>query len=73
VSLKEKCIVVLPFVSIVTEKTTHFQKLLAYEKIEIGSFHGGARTIDTWDIAVCTIEKVPSSSQEILLIKRRTR
>jgi len=58
VNLKKKCIVVLPFISIVTEKTTYFRKLLADEKVEIGCFHGGARTVDTWDIAICTIEKV---------------
>jgi DNA polymerase theta len=59
VNLKKKCIVVLPFVSIVTEKTKHFRKILADEKVEIGCFRGGARAPDLWDIAVCTIEKVP--------------
>ena len=26
--------------------------------MEVGSFHGGARAVDIWDIAICTIEKV---------------
>ena len=57
---KKKCIIVLPFVSIVTEKTKHFRKLLANESIEVASFHGGARHVDVWDIAICTIEKANS-------------
>lgn len=55
---KKKCIIVLPFVSIVTEKTKHFKNLLAKANIEVASFHGGARSVDIWDIAICTIEKV---------------
>ena len=69
VNLKKKCIIVLPFVSIVTEKSTCFRKLLADEKVEIGCFHSGAPTVETWDIAICTIEKVTPSSQESLFIK----
>jgi len=59
---KKKCIVVLPFVSIVTEKTRHFRSLLQYEKVEIAGFHGGARTVDIWDIAICTIERVSTQT-----------
>lgn len=55
---KRKCIIVLPFVSIVTEKTKHFKNLLAKADVEVASFHGGARSVDIWDIAICTIEKV---------------
>ena len=55
---KRKCIIVLPFVSIVTEKTRHFRSILEGEKVEVGSFHGGSKAIDIWDIAICTIEKV---------------
>jgi DNA polymerase theta len=66
VNLKQKCIVVLPFVSIVTEKTKHFRKILADEKVEIGCFHGGARAPELWDIAVCTIEKVRSPKEATL-------
>ena len=55
---KKKCIVVLPFVSIVTEKTRHFRTILQHEKVEVAGFHGGARTVDFWDIAICTIERV---------------
>ena len=55
---KKKCIIVLPFVSIVTEKTKHFRNLLDGAQVEVVSFHGGARQVDQWDIAICTIEKV---------------
>lgn len=55
---KKKCIIVLPFVSIVAEKTKHFRNILEGEKVGVGSFHGGARAVDLWDIAICTIEKV---------------
>jgi len=58
---KKKCIFVLPFVSIVTEKTKHFRNLLDSTDITVESFHGGARPVDTWNIAICTIEKVPHS------------
>jgi hypothetical protein len=54
---KRKCIIVLPFVSIVTEKTKHFRNLFDKCDVEVGSFHGGARAVDVWDIAICTIEK----------------
>jgi replicative superfamily II helicase len=57
---KRKCIVVLPFVSIVTEKTKHFRNVLKDQDIEIASFHGGARSVEVWNIAICTIEKVLS-------------
>jgi len=55
---KKKSIVVLPFVSIVTEKTKHFRNLVDAEKVEVASFHGGARAVGVWDIAICTFEKV---------------
>ena len=55
---KKKCIFVLPFVSIVTEKTKHFRNLLEGTDVAVESFHGGARPVDTWNIAICTIEKV---------------
>jgi DNA polymerase theta len=55
---KKKCIVVLPFVSIVTEKTKHFRNLLEKANVQVAAFHGGAREVDLWDIAICTIEKV---------------
>jgi replicative superfamily II helicase len=55
---KRKCIIVLPFVSIVTEKTKHFKNILRGLDLDIASFHGGARHVDVWDIAICTIEKV---------------
>ena len=55
---KKKCIIVLPFVSIVTEKTKHLKNIFSGVDVEIASFHGGARHVDIWDIAVCTIEKV---------------
>jgi replicative superfamily II helicase len=66
VNLKKKCIVILPFVSIVNEKTKHFRKILADEKVEIGCFHSGARAPELWDIAVCTIEKVRSPKRDEL-------
>lgn len=44
--------------SIVTEKTKHFRSLLEGTDVAVESFHGGARPVDTWNIAICTIEKV---------------
>jgi len=56
--MKKKCIIVLPFVSIVTEKTKHFKNIVNSLDLEVASFHGGARRVDIWDVAICTIEKV---------------
>lgn len=55
---KMKGIIALPFVSIVTEKTKHFKNILGKVKVEVACFHGGPRSVDVWDIAICTIEKV---------------
>lgn len=66
VNLQRKCILVLPFVSIVTEKARHFRKLLADGNVEIGCFHSGARVVDTWDTAVYTIEKEPYFNETYL-------
>ena len=59
--MKQKCIIVLPFVSIVTEKTKHFKTILTDVDVQVACFHGGARNVGLWDVAICTIEKVQGS------------
>lgn len=57
-----KAIVVLPYVSIVREKTEDLAKKLAPHGLAVSGFYGavgGTKTIPPdVDIAVCTIEKV---------------
>ncbi|BFZ62187.1 hypothetical protein YB2330_003269 [Saitoella coloradoensis] len=59
---KSKAILVLPFVSIVTEKTRHLRSLLEGTDKVVAGYFGGEKQ-KAWnavDIAVCTIEKANS-------------
>lgn len=61
-----KGLLVLPYIAIVTEKTSFLKKVLAHverdgAEIKIVGFHSGMKTKigwEGWDIGVCTIEKV---------------
>lgn len=62
-----KALLVLPYIAIVTEKTSFLNKILANVvkddggEIKIVGFHSGMKTRvgwEGWDIGVCTIEKV---------------
>jgi replicative superfamily II helicase len=59
---RKKAIMILPYVAIVSEKTKSLKRLFESQNLEIVGFFGnqGASSIDTVDIAVCTIEKANS-------------
>ncbi|XP_037047750.1 DNA polymerase theta isoform X2 [Bradysia coprophila] len=56
---EKKCLVILPFVSVVMEKMKYLQELLTSSGIVVEGYFGGysPRSFDTVDVAVCTIEK----------------
>jgi len=61
--LKKKCLFVLPYVSLVTEKAADLNTKLGHCAICVRGFHSGAQSkegFDDVDIAVCTIEKANS-------------
>ncbi|KAG8228532.1 hypothetical protein J437_LFUL008989, partial [Ladona fulva] len=63
IECKKKAIIILPFVSVVVEKTSHFQSLVEGYGIRVEGFMGGHSPIGGFqrtDIAICTIEKANS-------------
>eukprot|EP00928_Gymnodinium_smaydae_P031152 TRINITY_DN22959_c0_g2_i1.p1 TRINITY_DN22959_c0_g2~~TRINITY_DN22959_c0_g2_i1.p1 ORF type:complete len:2231 (+),score=367.58 TRINITY_DN22959_c0_g2_i1:34-6693(+) len=58
-TLKNRAIFVLPYVSIVTEKMRYLQELCRSTRTSIKGFYGGSAEgiREDFDIAVCTIEK----------------
>ncbi|XP_046392889.1 DNA polymerase theta [Ischnura elegans] len=60
---QKKAIIILPFVSVVKEKTSYFQELMEGTGIRVEGFMGGyspAGGFQQTDVAVCTIEKANS-------------
>lgn len=60
---KRKALLILPFVSVVREKTTYLQRLFESTGIRVGGFMGKQAPsggFDNIDIAICTIEKANS-------------
>ncbi|CAK0869517.1 unnamed protein product [Prorocentrum cordatum] len=58
-SLKKKAIFVLPYVSIVSEKTQYLQSICRHTGASVKGFYGGSPEgiRESFDVAVCTIEK----------------
>ena len=56
---KRKAILVLPYVSVVTEKQRSLQKLGRALGLHVAAFYGGSKESfkDAFDIGVCTVEK----------------
>lgn len=65
---KKRCLYVVPFVSIVTEKEFYLQELLQDVNIKIGAFHSGSETgwTSSMDLAICTIEKASSLVNKLI-------
>lgn len=57
--LRKRAVFVLPFVSIVTEKTRYLQALCSQMRLSVKGFYGGSldSAREKFDIGVCTIEK----------------
>ena len=65
----KKVLMILPFVSIVQEKTTYLQSLFEQVGVKVGGFMGGQSPqggLSAVDIAVCTIEKANSLVNHLL-------
>ena len=66
---RKKVLMILPFVSIVHEKTTYLQSLFEQVGVKVGGFMGGQSPqggLSAVDIAVCTIEKANSLVNHLL-------
>ncbi|RKO85090.1 P-loop containing nucleoside triphosphate hydrolase protein, partial [Blyttiomyces helicus] len=59
IKTSKKAIMILPFISIVSEKTKYLQKMFASENLNIVGYYAnnGAASFDDIDVAICTIEK----------------
>lgn len=65
----KKVLIILPFVSVVHEKTIHLQSLFEEVGVKVGGFMGGQSPqggLSAVDIAVCTIEKANSLVNHLL-------
>ncbi|TPX37004.1 DNA-directed DNA polymerase [Synchytrium microbalum] len=65
---KKKAIFILPFVSIVSEKTKYLQKMFASTRLNIVGYYAsvGSASFDDVDIAICTIEKANGIMNRLL-------
>ncbi|KAJ3222158.1 hypothetical protein HK099_002624 [Clydaea vesicula] len=68
IETKQKAIIILPFVSIVSEKTKYLQTMFESENLRICGYYGnnGNAKFDEIDIAVCTIEKANSLLNKLM-------
>lgn len=59
---RKRCLYVLPFVSIVTEKESFLTKILENLNVKIQAFHSQSEACwsPSTDLAICTIEKANS-------------
>lgn len=66
--LNDTGIIILPYVSIVSEKMRYLKKMYASENIKIAGMYGNAPHVnfDDVDLAICTIEKANSLVNKIL-------
>ncbi|TPX50567.1 DNA-directed DNA polymerase [Synchytrium endobioticum] len=65
---KKRAIFILPFVSIVSEKTKYLQKMFGATNLRIVGYYAsvGSASFDDVDIAVCTIEKANGIMNRLL-------
>ena len=64
---RKKGLLVLPYVSIVTEKTEWLRRVAGNEGYRVTAFHGiHGGDLDKCDIAVCTIEKANAIVSKLL-------